>query len=123
MDRIPETAAAIDTAWLSGALAERYPGVRVARVEVVERHEATNAHARLRVAYHEPAGAPERMFCKLLPSEPGRRAAIAATGMGAREALFYARLAPLLSLRVPAVHVAQYDERDGAFALLVEDLA
>jgi aminoglycoside/choline kinase family phosphotransferase len=123
MDRIPETADAIDTAWLSAALSERYPGVRVSRVEVLERHEATNAHARLRLRYHEPAGAPERMFCKLLPSEPSRRAAIAATGMGAREALFYARLAPSLTLRVPAVYVAQFDERDGSFALLIEDLA
>jgi hypothetical protein len=62
------------------------------------------------------------MFCKLLPSDPTRRPAIARTGMGRREALFYARLAPELAMRVPAVYVARHDERDGSFLLLIEDL-
>jgi hypothetical protein len=122
MNAIPETADRIDAAWLEAALAERHPGVRVAEVAVVERHEATNAHARLRVRYREPAGAPEALFCKLLPSDPKRRAAIARTGMGRREVLFYARLAPHLGLRVPAAHAARCDERDGSFALLLEDI-
>lgn len=119
---LPETTDRIDADWLGAALAERYPGVRVAGVEVVERHEATNAHARLRVRYDEAAGAPERIFCKLLPSDPARRPAVARTGMGPREAKFYARLAPGLGLRVPAVHFARCDERDGSFLLLLEDL-
>jgi aminoglycoside phosphotransferase (APT) family kinase protein len=122
MRPIPETAHAIDADWLTEALSERHPGVRVAEVEVVERREGTNSHAQLRIRYDEPAGAPEPMFCKLLPSEPGRRAAIAATGMGARETLFYSRLAPSIAMRVPAVYVACHDERDGSFALLIEDL-
>ncbi len=123
MRAIPDTAEAIDAAWLEQALAKRFRGVRVAEVEVVEQHEATNAHARLRVAYEEPAGAPERMFCKMLPTDPGRRAAIAATGMGPREARFYERLAPQIAMRIPAVYVARHDPADGAFVLLIEDLA
>ena len=122
MQRIPATADEIDAAWLGEALAARYPGARVAAVEVVERHEATNAHARLRVAYHERAGAPTQLFCKLLPTDPARRPAVARTGMGPREALFYARLAPRVAMRVPIVHFALHDERDGAFALGLEDL-
>ena len=122
MERLPQTADEIDAAWLERALAARYPGVRVARVDVVARHEATNGHARLRVGYAEPAGAPEAMFLKLLPSDPARRPAIAKTGMGRREALFYERLAPGLALRMPAVHFARCDERDGSFLLLLEDL-
>jgi hypothetical protein len=119
---IPTTVEQIDAAWLTDALGERHPGVRVARFEVVERHEATNSHARLSLTYDAPAGAPEALFCKLLPSEPERREAIAATGMGLREAQFYARLAPELDMRLPAVHAAQLDETDGAFVLLIEDL-
>jgi hypothetical protein len=119
MERIPGTPDAIDAAWLTDALSKRYSGVRVAAVEVAERHEATNSHARLRVRYASPAGAPEWMFCKLLPSEPGR---IAATGLGAREALFYERLAPSLAIRVPDAYVARHDDRDGSFVLLIEDL-
>jgi hypothetical protein len=122
MDRLPGTADEIDAAWLGAALAERHPGVRVARVEVVARHEATNGHARLRVHYEQPAGAPEAIFCKLLPSDPARRPAGARTGMGLREALFYERLAPKLAMRIPTVHFARCDERDGSFLLLLEDL-
>lgn len=122
MDAVPASADAIDPAWLTAALAPRYPGARVADVEVVERHEATNSHARLRVRYDEAAGAPEAMFCKLLPQEPGRRTVIAGTGMGLREALFYEQLAADIAMRVPEVYVARCDEGDGAFVLLIEDL-
>lgn len=123
MDRLPVTPEEIDAAWLTAALAGRYPGVRVAAVEVVARREVTNAHADLRVRYDVAAGAPERMFCKMLPiADPARRRAIAGTEMGLREALFYERLAPALPLRVPAVHVVRHDARDGAFVLLLEDL-
>jgi len=120
---IPRDASEIDGAWLQGALAVRHPGVRVAAVDLLERTEVTNSHARLRVQYDEPAGAPETLFCKLLPGESGRREAIAATGMGLREALFYERLAPEVRMRVPGVHAVRLDEADGAFLLLMEDLS
>jgi hypothetical protein len=123
MSLIPATADAIDAAWLGEALADRHPGAHVRAVELLEGHEVTNAHARLRVDYEVAAGAPDTLFCKLLPTEPGRREAIARTGMGLREALFYERLAPRLALRVPAVHVARHDESTGAFVLVMEDLA
>jgi aminoglycoside phosphotransferase (APT) family kinase protein len=124
MSLLPTTPDDIDAGWLTEALARRYPGVRVAAVEVVARREVTNAHADLRVRYHEAAGAPVQMFCKMLPvSDPVRRQAIASTGMGLREALFYESLAPTLAMRVPTVHVACHDASDGSFLLLLEDLA
>ncbi|HEX7095810.1 MAG TPA: phosphotransferase [Acidimicrobiales bacterium] len=119
---IPTTPDEIDAAWLTDALAPRYPGVRVANVEVTERHEVTNAHAKLRVDYDEPAGAPTTMFCKLAPLDPSRRDSILRTGMGLREARFYATLADQLDLRVPVVHVARHHDTDGTFVLLLEDL-
>jgi hypothetical protein len=134
--RIPRSADEIDAGWLEDALAERHPGVRVAGVEVVEAHEATNSHALLQVDYHQAhsaAGAPARLFCKLLPSDPAMRPLVAATGMGRREALFYERLAEDLPLRVPVVHCARHaqgsegsrgsDEESEEFVLLIEDLA
>ena len=66
----------------------------VTGVEVVERHELTNAHARIRLEYAGSAGAPPTMFAKLAPTEPARRETIIATGMGQREVWFYANLAP-----------------------------
>ena len=122
MTAIPKTADEVSAHWLTDALQERHPGARVSAVEVLERHEVTNSHAKLRVQYDEAAGAPEVMFCKLLPSEPGRREAIAATGMGLREARFYDELADDIGMRVPQVHVVRYDEPSGAFLLLMEDL-
>ena len=122
MSRIPAKADDIDAAWLSEALADRHPGARVRSVEVIERHEVTNSHAKLRVFYEEAAGAPETMFCKLLPGDPMRRPLIAESGMGLRESLFYEYLAPGLHMRVPEVHVVRWDEHDGAFLILMEDL-
>lgn len=123
MAHIPATADAIDAGWLSGALAPRHPGVRVRAVEVTSRQEWTNAHAWLHIDYDEAAGAPDTLFCKLLPADPARRGAIAATGMGLREALFYERLAPRLALRTPVAHAVRHDAASGAFVMLLEDLA
>ena len=122
MADVPARAEAIDPAWLTRALSARHPGVRVAAVEIAQRAEVTNAHAWLRVRYDEAAGAPESLFCKLLPNDPTRRSAIAATNMGLREARFYADLAPKLAMRVPRVHAVDLDPSDGAFVLLLEDL-
>jgi hypothetical protein len=96
----PTTADDVTPEWLSAALAERRPGTEVDAVEVLERDEVTNAHARLRVQYAQKTDAPEVMFCKLPPNDD-RRAQIIATGMGHREARFYAELAPSLATRVP----------------------
>ncbi len=122
-DRLPVSPAEIDAGWLTGALARRHHGCRVAEVTVVEVNEVTNTHTRLRVSYEHPDGAPTELFGKLLPLEPPRRQAIARTGMGRREVLFYDMLASTVRMRVPTVHVALHDDRDGSFVLLIEDLA
>ena len=122
MGRVPESPEAIHPTWLTSALSERHPGVRVVAVEIAERHEVTNAHAYLRLRYEPPADLPERMFCKMLPTTPDRRRAIALTGMGLREAMFYERLAPHVAMRVPIAYTARHDERDGSFVVLLEDL-
>ena len=54
----PVTVDDITASWLAGALSARHPGVDVDAVEVIERHDLTNAHARLRVSYRAAAGAP-----------------------------------------------------------------
>lgn len=119
---LPSGAHEIDAVVLGRLLTPRYPGVRVAHVEVLGETELTNAHARLRVRYAEAAGAPTSLFLKLLPQDPNRRAAIAQTGMGPREVHFYNELAPQVGMRVPRIHAAITDESDGTFLLLMEDL-
>ncbi len=133
---VPARADLISPRWLTGALQGRHPGIQVETVEVVGRREVTNAHARLAVTYAGMTGAaavtpaprgspapqpPATMFCKMAPTDPGRREAIIGTGMGRREALFYRSLATSVTLRVPEVHLARVGE-DGQFVLLLEDI-
>lgn len=121
MMEVPATAAEIDADWLTRALQPRFPGTRVASVEVTDQRQVTNAHARLRVAYETADGAPATMFAKLLPADPQRRESIIRTGMGEREVRFYEQLAPSLPMRLPTVYVAR-EGGDGDFVLLLEDL-
>ena len=111
----------VTPSWLTDALSERYPGVRVASVELANRSTATNLHLRLAVTYDEQAGAPDTLFAKLAPLDPAHAAAIGAATMGEREARFYADVAPLLALRVPTAHYVHTGD-DGSFVLLLEDL-
>ena len=59
---------------------------------------------------------------KLAPLDPVHREMIGASGMGEREAQFYADVAPSVDLRVPPLYYAASAD-DGSFALLLEDLA
>ncbi len=121
-DAIPQTPDEVDAAWLTERLRSRFPGVDVETVRIADRREVTNSHSTLELTYRPGAGLPPAtMFCKL-PPESARRAAILTTGMGRREALFYTRLAPALALRTPAVYIAEMDEGDGSFVLVMEDL-
>lgn len=121
---IPHSPADIGPEWLTAALAPRHPGARVASVSVREVRQVTNTHAFLDVTYHEAGTAPGAMFCKMLPLAPDRRELLARSEMGPREVQFYDRLRPVLpAMRVPEVHVAQFDPRDQSFVILMEDLA
>jgi hypothetical protein len=120
---LPASPHDLEPAWLTRALAPRYPDARVAAIDVVEVRQVTNTHAHLRVTYEEPTRAPATMFCKSPPLDPERRAVIAGSRMGPKEVLFYTRLAPALpGLRVPDVYVARQDPRDQSFLILMEDL-
>jgi hypothetical protein len=119
---IPLDPSEVTPAWLSQALGERFPNVKVASIEILEFSEGTNSNARLRVSYREPCELPETFFMKLPPLDPVRREAINKTGMGRREALFYMTLADKVSMRVPRPYVARFDEDSGVFVLLIEDL-
>ena len=61
------------------------------------------------------------MFVKLAPIDPAHREMIGATGMGEREAQFYADVAPTVNVVVPGCSFAA-SEGD-RFVLLLEDLS
>jgi hypothetical protein len=117
---LPTRAEEITPAWLTAALRERRPGVEVTHVEVLDRREVTNAHARLAVTYGTSVTGPPTVFCKLPPTDADHRRSVGAYAMGVREARFYATLAPQLGMLSPQPHLAAYD--DHGFVLLLDDL-
>ena len=70
----------------------------------------------------QPVEGPSSLFVKLAPLDPTHREMIGASGMGEREASFYADVARSLDLRVPHAYFAASSD-DGNFAILLEDLA
>ena len=119
---LPTDAPEFTPEWFTEVLAPSHPGVRVAAVEVLGRSAATNLHLRLGLGYEDQVGAPDSVFVKLPPLDAAHREAIGATGMGTREARFYAEVAPLLKMRVPTSYFAASAD-DGSFVLVLEDLA
>jgi thiamine kinase-like enzyme len=122
MQRLPLDTASITPGWLTDALGARYPGVRVAAVDVLHERGSTNHHVRLGVTYDERAGLPDTMFAKMASLDEAHRVAVGSTGMGTREARFYDELAPSIKMRIPTSYFAG-SGADGAFLILLEDLA
>jgi len=69
-ERLPQTPNEVTPEWLSSALTERHPDVRVRSVDVLEIHHGTNSNARLGVTYEGDADLPETFFLKMLPLDP-----------------------------------------------------
>jgi len=114
---LPVDVSNLTPAWLSGVL-----GAEVVDVKVLDHAFATNQRVRIGLGYAAGGGGPASLFVKLLPLDPAHREMIGASGMGEREARFYADVAPSVDLRVPRAYYAAAAD-DGSFALLLEDLA
>jgi hypothetical protein len=96
--------------------------VEVLDVKVLDLAFATNQRVRIGVTYAASGAGPSSLFVKLAALDPAHREMIGASAMGAREAQFYADVAPSVDLRVPHAYLAATAD-DGSFALLLEDLA
>jgi len=113
----------LDASWFTGILQARYPETRVAAVDRTRVDEWINVHVRVSLTYEgDPRGAPDRVFVKLPPADPEKARRLGSAKMGAREARFYLHLAPVVDLRVPTPHGTLVED-DGAFAVVIEDLA
>jgi aminoglycoside phosphotransferase (APT) family kinase protein len=114
---LPVDASDLSPAWLSEVL-----GTEVVGVEILDHAFATNQRVRIGLTYASADAGPASLFVKLAPLDPAHREMIGASGMGEREAQFYADVAASVDLRVPGAFWAGTAD-DGGFALLLEDLA
>jgi Phosphotransferase enzyme family len=111
---------------LTEALAVRYPGVRVAAVEVLatkrcgEGIASTADRMVLELTYAEGSAGdlPERLVLKTMLVTPH-----APSEMYETEVRFYNELRPSLSLETPRCYAASFDPATGQFGLLLEDLS
>ena len=105
MATIPTQPSECTPAWLSEVL-----GTDVVGVEVLDHAFATNQRARIGLTYATPGAGPASLFVKLAPVDAAHRAMIGATGMGKREAQFYADVSPTAGLPVPGCAYAAADD-------------
>jgi hypothetical protein len=78
---------------------------------------------RFTVEYDRNEGAPASFVGKFACADPVSRQTGKDYGLYEREVGFYRAVAHTVAIRTPVCHFAEYDAVDGAFALLMEDLA
>ena len=120
---IPERPENITPDHLTRAFAASHPGAEALNVEILDAHSGTTGRARLKLRWKQDVGAPEHVFAKLAPTDEIQRQMVIATGMGKREARFYAELAQDVPVRVAAPYFAEWNEDGTAYLMLIEDLA
>lgn len=103
--------------WLGAVLGT--PGLLVTGSQAIGTGQMSQSH-RVTYTVEERAGS---VVVKLASDDETSRAT--GVGMGAyyREIAFYRNLAPLLGGSLPACHLAEYDEAEGWFTLVLEDIA
>lgn len=120
---LPQRSEEISPEILTRAFAPAWPDAEAVSVEVLDAHSGTTGRARLRVRWRADCGAPEHVFAKLAPTDPLQREMVISTGMGRREARFYAEVAAALPARVATPYASDWSEDGTAYLLLMEDLA
>jgi hypothetical protein len=118
---ILRTLADLDAAWLAQALGSgpvaSFTHERIGTGQMSESHRISLTYADL-----EPAG-PATIVVKLAASDATSRATGVGLGIYAREIRFYEELAPRIGGPLAACHLARFDQSDGWFTLLLEDVA
>ena len=87
---------------------------------VLDAHSGTTGRAR--IALTSRSQVPDTVFVKLQPFAPGQRKFLRQIGLGVAEARLFAHIGNELPVRAPRVWHADYDESDGSFVMVLEDL-
>jgi aminoglycoside/choline kinase family phosphotransferase len=121
--RALHSVAEITPEWCSAALSGRIGPVRVVSVAATPLGTGQMADTyRLRLSYEPADAGPPTCVVKLTAGSSSSRTAAKVTRAYEIEARFYQHLASMLPVHSPRCYVSCYDERSGAFTLLLEDV-
>lgn len=112
---IPASVDEITAGWLGEAL-----DADVVAVEVVDAHSGTTGRAKIQV--DSGGSLPDTLFVKLRPFDEEQAEFLKLIGLGTAEAKFYAAVGKELPVRIPQVWHSAYDDADGSFVMVLEDL-
>jgi phosphotransferase family enzyme len=115
MALIPGSPGEISASWLSEVFGEQVDGV-----ELLDAHAGTTGRAIIQL--EGPGHLPARLFVKLPPEDEQQRLFVTSSGMGQREARFYAQLSGEVPLRVPRCYYADSNETGDQYIMLLENL-
>jgi aminoglycoside phosphotransferase (APT) family kinase protein len=115
--QIPKQLNELSSDWLAAALDAPVTGFAV-----VDAHAGTTGRAVLELDYGAGVALPRRLFVKLPPTDEMQRLFVTSSGMGKREAHFYATLSAELPVRVPRSYFAASDDAGEAYIMLLEHL-
>jgi aminoglycoside phosphotransferase (APT) family kinase protein len=112
---IPSSVDELTPAWFSEVL-----DADIAAVDVLDAHSGTTGRAKVRL---DSGGAvPDTLFVKLQPFDAPQRDFLRMIGLGVAEARLYAAVGHELPVRTPRVWHSSFDDADGSFIMVLEDL-
>ena len=108
----------IDAGWLASAL-----GRDSLEIDSVQSIGTGQMSQSLRVTFQENGGGAETVVVKLASDDPTSRATGVGLGAYRREVAFYQNLAARIGGPLPECHFAEYDQAEGWFTIVLEDIA
>mgnify|MGYP006269519903 CR=1 FL=1 len=119
MGALPKSARDLTAPWLSDRL-----GARVDRFDLVDIGTGVGIFGEItRVRLQGDPALPASVIAKFPTSDPANRPVGDALGIYEREVRFFREIAPTTPLRVPRAYAAELDAGEGAYVLILEDLA
>jgi hypothetical protein len=112
------TPSEIDAAWLARVLGRE--GIELLGTERIGTGQMSQSH---RLRFRAGDGDEESVVVKLASDDPTSRATGVGMGAYSREIAFYRDLAPEIGSSLAHCHLAEYDDAEGWFTLVLEDLA
>jgi aminoglycoside phosphotransferase (APT) family kinase protein len=108
----------IDARWMGSVLGAEVEAVGVEAIGTGQ----LGSVFRVTPAYAAGVTGPRTVIVKLASTDAGARQQGMALGVYETETRFYAKIAPRITMAVPACHLAEVDPQSGWFTLVFEDL-